>query len=218
MVAVMVTIRREKALELKRKVDEFLAKNVVDRGTIRELAGPCSWIGSIVPVLKPYTQMLWAAACAPPAEGESSVKMARARVSLPLRWLRAFAEKDLIRLPRRFPVVCPKKGPVIAFDASLSGGGAVIYLPTRDTRYLTTAWTSHDHEALGAVRGDPAFQAAWEAFALLTAVYTWQTSGWSTYHAWRRARCSPSSGGTTRSQPALESYCGRDPAGGRSDG
>ena len=40
---------------------------------------------------------------------------------------------------------------------------------------MTTAWTSHDHEALGAVRGDPAFQAAWEAFALLIAVYTWQT-------------------------------------------
>ena len=118
-------------LELELKVDKFLNKYVVDRGAIRELAGLCSWIASIVPVLKPYTQMLWAAACAPPAEGESSVFLARARVSLPLRWLRAFAEEGLIRQPRRFPVVCPTEGPVIAFDASLSGGGAVIYLPCR---------------------------------------------------------------------------------------
>ena len=35
-----------KLWSFKRKVDEFLAKNVVDRGAIRELAGLCSWIGS----------------------------------------------------------------------------------------------------------------------------------------------------------------------------
>ena len=37
-----------------------------------------------------------------------------------------------------------------------------------------TQWSDFDHSAVGAAPLDPAFQAAWEAYGLLVAVFTWR--------------------------------------------
>ena len=42
-------------------------------------------------------------------------------------------------------------------------------------RFMHTAWTKDQEKLLGAVVGDPAGQARWEAFTMLAAMCRWQT-------------------------------------------
>eukprot|EP00959_Pyramimonas_sp_CCMP1952_P101518 2123772-Pyramimonas_sp.AAC.1 len=72
--------------------------------------------------------MLWAAACARPRGRESAKGIARARISVALRWMRALLDDSVLAVPRMFWVGDLGEGPTIAFDASLTGGGA--YLET----------------------------------------------------------------------------------------
>ena len=112
---------------------------MVDRGATRELAGLFSWIGSIVPAVKPYIGMLWTAA---PAAGASSLKCARARMSLPVRWFHAFAEEHLIRPPRGFPAVKPTnpRNSIVIRGFSFRYWGDHQLPNGRETRYLATLW------------------------------------------------------------------------------
>ena len=106
--------------------------------------------------------MLWAAATARPAGAESPDRVERRRVDLAFRWLAAFAEGKYLEAPRVFPLLEPTVGPRITFDASLTGGGAILDLPVNgdlDTAmYFGVAWTPADHQRLGVTPDDPAAQ------------------------------------------------------------
>ena len=69
--AVTVAIKREKSRDLDTKAQLLLRRKLAVRDELREFAGLCSWVDSIVPVVKPFSQMLWAAVAAPPATGET---------------------------------------------------------------------------------------------------------------------------------------------------
>ena len=63
------------------------------------------------------------------------------------------------------------------FDACLSGGGAILFddhNATTPVSYTATRWTKRDFQNIGAVVGDPAWQAHWEAYMLLLALVTWR--------------------------------------------
>ena len=84
---------------------------------------------------------------------------------------------------------------VIAVDASPWGGGAVLWmLPAGDLpdskhlqesiparRFTYKAWTKFEEKLLGAIIGDPAGQARWEAFTVLASMCLWR-SWWSPRH------------------------------------
>ena len=84
---------------------------------------------------------------------------------------------------------------VIAVDASPWGGGAVLWMlppgDLPDPEYLQesipaqrstyTAWAKADEDLLGAVIGEPAGQARWEAFTSLASMCLWRT-WWSPRH------------------------------------
>ena len=163
---ISVTIREEKATELLATIEEFLAKKLVDRVTLREFADP-------TPVVKPYCQMVWAAVGFPPSAGEGPQLVAVARIKLALQGLRKFAVDGCIQQARLFPMREVKSGPVVAFDASLTGGGAISTIQGRVQQYISMVWTDHDH-FLGAMKQDPAWQATWEAYALLVALFSWR--------------------------------------------
>ena len=172
--AVSVTIKPEKSREVSNVAEEFLKCKLVDRHDLRQFAGLCSWVGSVTSTTKPYSQMLWAAASSRPAAGESEDWVARARIRLPLRWLRAFALDEMASVARLFPVVPSFQTVVLAFDASLSGG-ATLTTAGGTMSYTATQWTEPEHQVLGAAAHDPAFQALWEAYMLLVALYTWRS-------------------------------------------
>ena len=68
--AVSVTIKPEKSREVSNVAEEFLKCKLVDRHDLRQFAGLCSWVGSVTPTTKPYSQMLWAATSSRPAAVE----------------------------------------------------------------------------------------------------------------------------------------------------
>ena len=49
-------------------VQESLKMNFFDRKKLKEFAGLCLWVGSVVPIVKLLMQVLWAAAWAPPSK------------------------------------------------------------------------------------------------------------------------------------------------------
>ena len=109
------------------------------------------------------------------AAGESEDWVAAARIRLLLRWLRAFALDEMASVARLFPAVPSFQTVVLAFDAYLSGGGATLTTAGGTMSYTATQWTEPDHQVLGAAAHDPAFQALWEAYTLLVALYTWRS-------------------------------------------
>ena len=171
---VTATVNKDKVAELSYTVNDFLGQSRLDRRALKRFAGLATWVGSIIPAMKPYCSMLWAAATAPPAGAETNTEVSAARVRLPLQWIAALAADGFLGVARRFPLHPPGNGPVVAFDASLAGGGATLTLPNGRVYYFALTWTPADHRLLNARRGDPAAQAAWEAYALLVATWTWR--------------------------------------------
>lgn len=174
-IAVEVSINDDKATSLLLTAGAFLREQRIERREVKKFAGLCSWVGSIIPAMRPYTQMLWAAACAAPSGSETRDRLCTARVGLPLRWISSFAAEGMVQVTRRFPLDPPEVGPVITFDASLTGGGATLQVGDGPTLWLATRWTDADRRVLAASRDDPADQPVWEAFALLLAICTWST-------------------------------------------
>ena len=137
-------------------------------------------MSTVVPVMRPFIQMLWAAVTSQPAGKEKTFKngrwISRARIQTPLTWLKAFSKLRLTSLPRLFLAAEPLYSPTVAFDASTTGGGAWLLCDgtaENPERYLAVTWTADDEKLLGTLRGDPASQAIWEAYAMVLALATW---------------------------------------------
>ena len=176
---VEVNISAEKREKLERAARELFSNVFINRQALREFAGLCSWVASVVPALRAFVAMFWAAATSRPARTESDTSLHGGRVTLALRWVIAFCELRHLEIPRRFPLLDPGPGPRITFDASLTGGGATFEVLRPGStwhlvEYLSSVWSEEDRTLLGTTAGDPAAQALWEAYALLVAVCTWE--------------------------------------------
>ena len=105
--------------ENRQAVVEFQALQFADRKELRAFAGLCSWIASVVPIMKSFVAMVWAAATSKPAGQETARWVAIRRVRLPLAWLHAFAiDSDSLAGPRLFPVNRDPIGPCLVFDVA----------------------------------------------------------------------------------------------------
>ena len=175
---VEVSLAQEKCSKVGTDAAALAACALVQRKTLREFAGFTSWIAVVLPCVRPFAQMIWAAACAQPRGAETKHHVASKRVALPLQWFQALATESFVSLVRRCPARVPDRGPMVTFDASLTGGGATLHssgdAAAAPDAWLALAWTQSDRRALCAEEGDPAFQAHWEAYALLIAVWSWR--------------------------------------------
>ena len=118
--------------------------------------------------------MLRAAACAKPRGRESAKGIARARISVALRWMRAVLDDSALAAPRMFWVDDPGEGPTIAFEASLTGGVTYLEAGRGDPiRHVVMGRTREGAAAWQAEWLAPSAQPLWEAFALLAGTCTW---------------------------------------------
>ena len=171
---VAVTIAEDKAAKLAKGADELSKPQYCDRVCLKQYAGLASWVASVVPVLRPFVQMLWAAAASEPSAGETWAVVSTRRITLAFRWIYWFCNRGFATLPRHFPLIPAQAGAMLTFDASPVGGGAWIAVAGEEpTHFLATTWTQRDEQLLCATRGDPASQALWEAYALLLAIVAW---------------------------------------------
>ena len=162
-IGVSITISQDKADKLEAEIKDMMSRDFVDRDSLRSFAGLGSWISTVVPVMRPFVQMLWAAATSQPSGREKTFKhgkwVSRARIRTALVWLKAFAALRLTTLPRQFLAAEPLHSPTVGFDASTTGGGAWFIgggTSSLPERYITVEWTREDEKLLGALRGDPA--------------------------------------------------------------
>ena len=172
---VSVTIAEDKADKIISIVIAFLSQALVRRKEVKEFAGLATWAASVIPPLRPFVQMIWAAASAWPAKGESPLLLHVKRIRQPLEWIQEFGAARFLQLPRSFPVQASTSKVVIGFDASTSGGGAWIApdLHADPTYWWTTEWSEEDEKTLDAVKGRPEHQATWECYTLVLAASTW---------------------------------------------
>ena len=150
---VEVTISIEKQQKLSGAVADMLSATQVDRRKLKEFAGLISWVASVVPSMRPFVAMIWAASSATPVGQETADMVSVARIALPLHWLQAFTAGQMLDAPRRFPVTDPGPGFMLTFDGSLTGGGATLeriasahrLAVTGDViEYCAMVWTAAD--------------------------------------------------------------------------
>ena len=124
--AVVVTIPAERRLDMLREVRDLLSQpTFVLRKALREFTGRAEWVAGLLPQLKPFVRMLWAALA---STSVGPTKVWARQVRLPLTWLEAFfalSQGPLTKLTYADP---PGTVPIIMFDASTTGGGALLWV------------------------------------------------------------------------------------------
>ena len=78
------------------------------------------------------------------------------------------------------PKISLRSAAVVYFDASLWGGGAVLYEDQRATAWFEIHWSSHDLRALRLEAGAPRCQTSFEYLTLLLVLMTWGASARTT--------------------------------------
>jgi hypothetical protein len=156
---------------------------------IRSLAGELSWVAGIVPRVRPFVSMLWAAAHeALEAHNRAVLPASKARarpkslvfaktVTTPLRWLLKFLKgehggllrkhflEDRWRLPQYF----------VRTDASTTGMGAILLNgASQPIAYFACALEASDLALFGAQPNDSAFMPEFELLAALCALFVWK--------------------------------------------
>ena len=178
---VRATISSERIDKLLEKVEALEAKTGLVSG-VRSLAGECSWVAGIIPRLRPFVSMLWAAAHACEeqacASGKPKHLVYHNMVASPLQWMRLFFSGQKGSLVRDHLLAdrwqCVRY--LVRTDASTTGLGAVLICARtlKPLGFLCTPITVFDRKRLGApLEPDPAWMAEWEILAVLVALKTW---------------------------------------------
>ena len=153
---------------------------MISAGELRQFAGKGSWMGGILPQLRPFVRQLWGALAA--QRSPATPHLVHKRQVLPaLEWIRDFAAAGAGGITRKIRLADRGvAGPAIATDASPWGGGAVLYPSLAaykagqpPTHYIEVAWTDMHERIVQGLIGLPDHQASWEALMLAIAIRTW---------------------------------------------
>ena len=157
-----ITLPEEKRAEALQCLADLRAQgSKIRRRDLRQATGKFEWIAGMLPQLRPFTQTLWAALS---SSGASPTKVYARQVSLALTWLRAFFSLETGHLTRVVRADTPATTPVVAFDASPHGMGAVLWVVAATTEitikhleaqlpfaYMHLEWTAR-HECLAGAK------------------------------------------------------------------
>jgi hypothetical protein len=173
---IVITLPARKFAELVERIEEITAtaqSGQARADLVRRLAGLGSWIGGLVPQLRPFNQMLWAA-----LRTAVSGYIYQLQVKIALDWILQFASSwqgDFIRIIHT--EWCEVITLTLEVDASPVGGGFVAWRGQPSDRrrvkpdwYGLCKWTSEDEERTGGKIGAAASQALWEAYAFVIAL------------------------------------------------
>eukprot|EP00435_Cladocopium_sp_Y103_P026794 s2314_g6.t1 len=161
---VLVRIPQDKVQKLLDEVDRIFKAPVVGVKQLRSFAGGMAFVAGLVPVLRPFLSPLWAALAKELANDGSSKDRSK-----------ALLRNEYGPLERRFNVDHDTDGWEIITDACPWGIGGVLYQHGVPKRWFSSPLTSELLQKFKAQVGDPAFNTAWEALALLVALRLWLT-------------------------------------------
>ena len=185
--AVVVTLPEKKLVQLQETVSKHLAapRGMVKASDLRALAGLGSWIGGVLPQVRPFIQQLWAAMAAPRDPKLAGLVYFK-QVKSALEWLQVFAQANATAPVTRTCWVTDAYRVAITMevDASPWGGGAVLWRGSPRSRHLvrplawlSCLWQAEDASLLQCKIGEPDGQARWEAFMFAIALRQWIRPG-----------------------------------------
>ena len=170
---IIVSIPKDKLLELANQVDKLMGSTVVHKRGLRSFCGKLSFLAGMVPPLRPFLSMLWGV-LASSSRLPSDMVYTR-QCNVPLAWLKALFASVCGPLERRFPLLeaHASEGDYIATDACPWGFAGVRFADFQPIEWFATPLEEGDLRRFEAQRGDPAHNTTWEALALLVAVRLW---------------------------------------------
>ena len=184
---VLMSLTEKYLEELLAALEPFC--QVQGRATLKEaekMVGKASRVAHVVPAARPFVAGLWAALTATKKDATTGRnwtrgrRVATKRFVTAARWFRALVEggeNTLMPLERKVlahrPPAATMSGWVVQFDASTTGGGAVLRYGHVVYEYFMVEWSTSTAPALGVVPGLPKYQTFWEFFTLLLALMLW---------------------------------------------
>ena len=99
--------------------------NKVLRRDLCAATGRLEWMAGMLPQLRPFAQMFWAALA---SDGAGANHVWMRQVHLAVQWFEAFLQAHSGLISRVVRADPPNTRPVIAFDASVFGGGAILWV------------------------------------------------------------------------------------------
>eukprot|EP00435_Cladocopium_sp_Y103_P040858 s554_g11.t1 len=181
---IKVTIPQDKVEKLLAEAGRMLKAPVVGTRQLQSFAGGMAFVAGLVPVLRPFLSPLWAALAKVTAHDSGPKTLgSRAagklihvkRIAHSLNWIKALLQNEHGDLERRFDVDVKVDGWEIITDACPWGMGGVLYHNKTPKRWFSSPLPPEVLEKFGATAGDPGFNTAWEALALLVALRLWLT-------------------------------------------
>eukprot|EP00435_Cladocopium_sp_Y103_P022155 s5939_g5.t1 len=185
---VRVAIDAERIQKLTHTVQEGLKPKGLVHG-MRSLAGELSWIAGLIPTIRPFVNMIWAAiyemgrqnALAKQGKSEARIRPADAvfakSVHIPLQWMRLFLQGHHGGLQRVRRVSDRYATPQWVFrtDASTTGmGGILLDHQGKPVRWWAAPLPEGALRQLQVQAGDPGLMTVYELLALLCSVHIWK--------------------------------------------
>ena len=171
---IRVSVPEDKLESLLTQTKSYISSVVASRRSVRSFCGKLSFIGGMVPYIRPFLSMVWAALASPPGKLPRSLIHCR-QFRVALDWLQALLQGRHGPLVRTFPLQeeWAAEGDYIATDASPWGFAGVLFKDFAPIAWYATPLTEYDLRRFRAKRGDPAHNTTWEALALLVAIRIW---------------------------------------------
>ena len=178
-------IEEDKITDLLATIEQFEAEpSYIDRKQLRAFTGLLEWMAGLLLQLRPLSGMCWAALY---SVGASKSKVWKQQVQHVFMWIKVLLSPRPLLLSRTVYFAPPASTPYLMFDASTSGGGALLWvLPAelsvtpaslqsehKPMCFTHKAWEEVDAHNSGGVMGECAAQARWEAYTLVATIELW---------------------------------------------
>ena len=170
---VQVSIPEDMLDALLEQTMEFSSAVVVPRKSVKSYCGKLSFVAGMVPYLRPFLGMLWAALASRSKLPATLIHVRQFRVALD--WLLALLRGRHGPLVRLFPLQeqWADEGSYIATDACPWGMAGVRFEKHKPVQWYATKLTAFDLRKFSATTGESKFNTTWEALALLIAIRLW---------------------------------------------
>ena len=168
-----VSIPEDKLESLLTQTKQLNASVVASRRSVRSYCGKLSFIGGMVPYIRPFLSMVWAALSSASSLPPALIHCRQFRVALD--WLQALLLGRHGPLVRTFPLaeVWSSEGDYIATDACPWGFAGVLFKNFAPIAWFASPLLEGDLRRFRAKRGDSGHNTTWEALALLVAIRLW---------------------------------------------
>ena len=163
---IIITVPEDKLAQLKDTCKQFLSgKGIIEEKLVRAFAGRGSWLGGLLPQVRPFYKQVWGALAAP-RKGDKAHLVYVKQFRPALVWLLSLAESNQNGLSRKvYAEDRDRWGPTLLCDASPWGGGA-LYWHTREdyennleaAYFLQLRWTAEHENLIKGMIGKPDFQ------------------------------------------------------------